>query len=201
MRTLWRLLHAFDLRIVVTVRTMLILTPPFRFVPEEYRVRCVTEDWELRACASLRRQVFCTEQQLFRGDDRDDVDDIALPIAALSCVLGMPDEVVGTVRIHRVEADVWQGSRLAVREEFRRIALVGTELIRHAVGVARARGCGRFIAHVQMQNVPLFRGLHWRTLEETSLHGRPHHLMQVDLTQYAPRTGEYMFVTRLRDAA
>ena len=32
----------------------------------------------------------------------------------------------------------------------------------------------------------LFRRLHWQTLDEIEMHGRPHHLMQADLRHYPP---------------
>jgi len=101
---------------------MLLLEPPFAFLPVDYRVRVATEDWERRQCARLRRAVFCDEQKLFAGDDRDERDAVALPIAASYCVLGAPEEVVGTVRIFELEPGVWQGSRLAVHADFRRMA-------------------------------------------------------------------------------
>ena len=47
--------------------------PPYR--PSHFRVKFAVAPWERRACAALRRQVFCTEQGLFPGDDRDAVDD------------------------------------------------------------------------------------------------------------------------------
>jgi putative N-acetyltransferase (TIGR04045 family) len=81
---------------------------------------------------------------------------------------------------------VWWGSRLAVAADYRRIGALGSSLIRLAVCSAHARGCRRFYAHVQSQNALLFRRLHWRTIEETELRGRPHHFMQADLAHYPP---------------
>lgn len=181
---------------------MILLEPPFPFRPGEYRVRLASEPWELAGCAGLRRRVFCEEQGVFRGDDRDAVDEQALPIAAVACVAGMPAEVVGTVRIHRLAQGVWQGSRLAVHPDYRGVAWIGTELIRHAVGSARARGCLRFLAQVQRQNVGLFRRLHWCALDEIVLHGRPHALMEADLAHYPLRSrAEVAFLPELRAAA
>ena len=59
---------------------MLLPVPPF--MPGEYSIKHVAADWERKACAALRRQVFCTEQRLFDADDRDTIDDHALPIDA-----------------------------------------------------------------------------------------------------------------------
>lgn len=160
--------------------------PPFR--PSHFRVKFAVAPWERRACAALRRQVFCTEQGIFSGDDRDDVDAHAIPICALSTLGGDADAVVGTVRIHAVteRPGEWWGSRLAVAPAFRRTAALGAGLIQVAVSAAHARGCTRFLAHIQERNVPLFQSLHWAGLDTMDLHGRPHRLMQADLAAYPP---------------
>jgi putative N-acetyltransferase (TIGR04045 family) len=157
---------------------------PFRV--SEFHVKFATEDWERRGAAALRRQVFCEEQAIFAGDDRDAIDEVAIPIVALSLLGVAADEVVGTVRIHEAEPGLWWGSRLAVARPYRRIGALGTALIRLAVASAHARGCRRFLAHVQSQNAPLFHHLRWRTLEEVELFGRPHHRMEADLDFYPP---------------
>ncbi len=167
---------------------MLLLQPPFDFFPGEYRVKRVTSAWELAACRRLRQAVFCAEQGIFLADDGDAADARAISIAAVACMLGIADRVVGTVRIHQLEPGLWQGSRLAVEPDFRGVAWIGSELIRHAVGSARALGCARFIAKVQERNAPLFRRLHWRDLGETVLHGRAHRNMEADLAAYALRS-------------
>jgi putative N-acetyltransferase (TIGR04045 family) len=164
----------------------MIFEPFPEFLPAEYRVKFATEPWERRDAAALRRRVFCAEQRIFEGDDRDAIDDVAIPIVALSSFSVVSQEVVGTVRIHRAEPGVWWGSRLAVAEGYRRISALGSSLIRLAVSSAHARGCKRFYAHVQAQNAPLFHRLGWHTLEEKSLHGRLHHFMQADLNRYPP---------------
>jgi putative N-acetyltransferase (TIGR04045 family) len=134
----------------------------------------------------LRRKVFCDEQKIFSGDDRDAIDEVATLIVAISSFAVASQEVVGTVRIHQVEPGIWWGSRLAVAAEYRKISALGSSLIRLAVSSAHARGCRRFYAHVQSQNAPLFRRLNWDTIEEMVLHGRPHHFMRADLNHYPP---------------
>ena len=129
---------------------------------------------------------FATSREIFAGDDRDAIDDVAIPIVAISSFAVVTQEVVGTVRIHEAEPGIWWGSRLAVAADYRRISALGTSLIRLAVSSAHARGCRRFYAHVQAQNAPLFHRLHWHTIEEIELHGRPHHFMQADLAHYPP---------------
>jgi len=172
------------------------------YVPSEYRIKHATERWERRDAARLRRSVFCTEQGLFEGSDADAIDRIATLIVAVSCVFGMPEQVVGTVRIHETQPGVWHGSRLAVHADYRGIALLGSELIRMAVSTAHGRGAHQFLAQVQTQNVSLFRRLHWQSLGEISLHGRLHHTMQASLYHYPPCfVGEVGFVSTLRQAA
>ncbi|MEC5399861.1 MSMEG_0567/Sll0786 family nitrogen starvation N-acetyltransferase [Uliginosibacterium sp. H1] len=163
---------------------------PSAFMPTEFRIKWVTQDWEAREAHKLRRAVFCMEQGIFVGDDRDAIDDRAQLLVALTCVAGMPDQVVGTVRIHdestAAQPDLWYGSRLAVHAAFRKHGRLGATLIRLAVTSAHALGCRTFLAHVQSQNAPLFRRLHWDTLAEETLLGRPHTLMQADLAHYPP---------------
>ena len=168
---------------------------PFEpFVASEYQVKLATQAWERAGAAALRRRVFCEEQALFRGDDRDAIDDVAIPIVAVSLLGVAFDEVVGTVRIHQTEAGVWWGSR--------RLASLGAAMIRLAVASAHARGARRFLAHVQAQNVLLFERLHWRTLAELELFGRRHHHMEADLSQYPPIVdAERGFVSLLQKAA
>ena len=156
------------------------------FVPCEFRVKWAAGDWEHAQARALRRAVFCVEQGVFVGDDRDAVDDRAQALVALSCIGGVPDQGVGTVRIHAAEEGVWWGSRLAVHAAFRQHGRLGATLIRLAVTSAHARGCRLFLAHVQQQNVRLFERLHWRALKPETLHGRPHCLMQADLAHYPP---------------
>jgi putative N-acetyltransferase (TIGR04045 family) len=126
------------------------------------------------------------EQGLFDGDDGDAIDLVALPIAAIQSAPSLPDQVIGTVRIHMAEPGLWWGSRLAVQRSARGKAAVGSGLIKLAVGTAHALACHTFLAHVQSQNVALFQKLHWRSLSQLTLHGREHHLMQADLTHYPP---------------
>jgi putative N-acetyltransferase (TIGR04045 family) len=176
--------------------------PVGTYRPGEYRIKHVTEHWEARQCAQLRRDVFCVEQGVFADDDRDAIDDIAVAIAAVACTAGMPEQVVGTVRIHQRSPRQWSGSRLAVAMEYRGVAWLGGELIRHAVCTAHALGCDEFLAQVQAQNVRLFERLHWQSIEQVMIHGRLHALMRADLSRYPPRTAtEICFAKAARRAA
>lgn len=135
---------------------------------------------EQHAAYALRRSVFCEEQGVFAGDDRDAVDDIATTVVALN-----PEGVVvGTVRIHEASPRLWWGSRLAVDRQYRRVAQLGAGLIRCAVSTANGIGCDQFLAHVQVQNEPLFHRLRWETLGFEEHHGLTHAKMQADLVAY-----------------
>ena len=175
---------------------------PFQaFTACEFQIKFATEAWERTGAARLRHHVFCAEQGLFR-DDRDALDESAIAIVALSMLGVAADEVVGTVRIHEAEPGLWWGSRLAVCPRHRRVGALGTALIQLAVSAAHARGCRRFLAHVQSQNVPLFRRLGWTTLEEVTLHGHPHHRMEANLAAYPPfMTPEIGFLALPKRAA
>jgi putative N-acetyltransferase (TIGR04045 family) len=137
------------------------------WAPVEFLVREACQDWERREALALRRMVFCIEQGLFHGDDRDALDDRdaagtpARLLVAMACNAGLPEQVVGTVRIHQAGPGLWWGSRLAVHPSFRSQGHLGATLIRLAVGRAHALGCDTFMAHVQSQNVPLFLKLRW----------------------------------------
>ncbi len=62
----------------------MIFDPFPAFLPSEYRVKFATDGWERREAAALRRRVFCEEQGIFSGDDRDAIDEVAIPIVAIS---------------------------------------------------------------------------------------------------------------------
>ena len=167
------------------------------FTACEFRVKQATQAWEQQGARDLRRAVFCAEQGVFVRDDTDAIDSYARTLVAVSCVGGVPDEVVGTVRIHEAEPGTWWGSRLAVHAAYRHHGRIGATLIRLAVSSAHGRGCTRFLAHVQAQNRELFERLHWRALAAETLHGRLHWLMEAGLEHYPPcRTPELGFVTR-----
>ncbi|WP_233272855.1 MSMEG_0567/Sll0786 family nitrogen starvation N-acetyltransferase [Paraburkholderia acidisoli] len=164
-------------------------------------VRWAREAWERDGAYAIRRDVFCEEQGIFEHDDRDAIDDHAQLLVAVLHAPNAAPRVVGTVRIHRDAnsatdlatnpASTWYGSRLAVSADFRRHGRIGATLIRLAVSSAHALGCTTFLAHVQAQNAPLFRRLHWRTIEEEILFGRAHHVMEADLAQYPPCAAPY----------
>jgi hypothetical protein len=99
--------------------------PEYPFIPISYGFKLAREPWEPQAFWKLRERIFCGEQKLFTGSDRDEHDANMLPIIAVACEMGTPDRVVGVVRIDEREPGLWWGSRLAVDPDFRRVRSVG----------------------------------------------------------------------------
>lgn len=145
------------------------------------------QSWQVAAYFQLRREIFAVEQGLFLESDRDDLDERATPIVAQGEIAGMPDCVVGVVRIYPESEHTWFGGRLGVARAYRRVGAVGTALITEAVSTANAWGCRRFLATVQAANARYFEHHHFHRLEELALFGRPHCLMQADLARYPAR--------------
>jgi|SRR6478735_2181864 len=145
------------------------------------------EPWQVEAYFRLRREIFVTEQRLFLESDRDELDEHASPIVAQGEIAGMPDCVVGVVRIYPDGNETWFGGRLGVAAGYRRVGAIGTALITEAVATAHAWGCKRFLATVQAANARYFERHHFRRLETLELLGHPHFLMQADLARYSPR--------------
>src|SRR4051812_38586818 len=78
------------------------------------RAELAREPWQIQAYFQLRREIFALEQGLFADTDRDACDDHASAIVAQGEIAGMPDGVVGVVRIYREGEDTWYGGRLGV---------------------------------------------------------------------------------------
>jgi putative N-acetyltransferase (TIGR04045 family) len=157
-----------------------------------FETRVARDAREREAYFALRRAIFCEEQALFSGDDRDPCDDAAIPIVCLATTTttaGTRPRVVGVVRVWEEAPGDWWGGRLGVARDFRTVGAVGRWLVQTAVGSARAWGAWRFRATVQQANVVFFRRLRWQTRAELQIQGRPHHLMEADLSHYPP-TGE-----------
>lgn len=156
-----------------------------------YQFKLATDSQEIAAYFALRRTIFAEEQQLFQGDDVDEIDQIAYPIVAISpeersAIATDTNQVVGVVRIYEVEPGIWYGGRLGTHPDYRRGWQIGKGLIYKAVTTANTWGCKQFLATVQLQNVRFFQRLHWDSLKEIVICDRPHYLMEADLNFYPP---------------
>ncbi|MBD2096451.1 GNAT family N-acetyltransferase [Trichocoleus sp. FACHB-591] len=148
-----------------------------------YEFKLATNTQEIAAYFALRRAIFAEEQQLFSGDDVDEIDQFAYPIVAIATAT---QQVVGVVRIYEAKPGIWYGGRLGTHPEYRKGWQIGKGLIYKAVTTANTWGCQQFLATVQLQNVRFFQRLHWQSLEEMTIQACPHHLMEADLSFYPP---------------
>jgi putative N-acetyltransferase (TIGR04045 family) len=156
------------------------------FFSPNVSAQIASEKWQIDAYFGLRRAIFAKEQGLFDVSDVDEHDARATPIVALGHVAGMPDEVIGGVRIYPAQPGTWFGGRLCVCARYRSRGIVGTALICAAVSTAHALGCRKFLATIQLKNVGYFERHHFSTLEPVQVCGQPHHLMEADLSVYPP---------------
>jgi hypothetical protein len=183
----------------------MIFDPFEQFTPPDFLFRIARTQEQLTGYWQLRSAIFCEEQHIFRGSDRDKIDEHAIPIVCETLIAGMEDSVVGVVRIDEREPGVWFGSRLGVAAGFRSLkrlspgvalrnhqpvyrglGTLGAGLIYKAVSTAHALGCREFLATVQHQNEKFFRRLHWESLDRLELFGLTHVRMRADLDYYRP---------------
>jgi putative N-acetyltransferase (TIGR04045 family) len=148
------------------------------------------ERWQLEGYYDLRRAIFAEEQGLFDASDIDEHDSVATPIVALGHVAGIPDEVIGGVRIYPTERGTWFGGRLGVCPRYRSRGIVGTALIFAAVSTAHAKGCTRFLATIQLPNVPYFERHRFFGVQPIEVCGKPHVLMEADLATYPAQVAD-----------
>ena len=140
---------------------------------------------ELQGCFAVRHAIFVEEQALFSDSDVDEYDDHAVHLVAIDQETGA---VVGAVRCYQADEETLFGGRLAVLKEFRHSgAAIGPGLCQLAEQVVIERGCRRFLAHIQLQNVRFFERLGWQKVGEPEPHyGQPHQLMQASLAMAQP---------------
>jgi putative N-acetyltransferase (TIGR04045 family) len=140
------------------------------------RTRIARTDEERQAHFTIRKEIFVKEQGLFQQTDIDSHDEEAIPI-----ICTVNGSIGGTVRVYPLGHDVWVGGRLAVLKDFRSY-VVGPLLVKKAIKTVKARGCTRFLAHIQVQNVRFFERLGWSlTGEKVTINGVRHHVMEADL--------------------
>ena len=122
--------------------------------------------------------VFVEEQKIFQASDVDEYDKEAVHIVALKKSDG---SMIGAVRCYRKEDDTWFGGRLTAANGYRN-GCVGSGLVRFAVKTVKSKGCKKFLAYVQPQNVNFFMRLDWKPVGETAVYeGIAHQLMEADL--------------------
>ena len=132
---------------------------------------------------AIRQRVFVLEQRILELTDLDlhdrDANTIHVLAAQGSCA-------AGTVRLYRLDGELWQGDRLAVLPSHRS-SMVGAELVRFAVATAGALGGAQMVAQIQLPNVRFFERLGWtRAGAPAPYCGRDHQPMVYDLTRALP---------------
>jgi predicted GNAT family N-acyltransferase len=95
------------------------------------------------AAYAVRHQVFVMEQAVPAELERDEFDDVAIHLVALR-----GDDVVGTLRIV-VSGAAAKIGRMAVLAAERKSG-VGTQLMEHAIELARTMGVKEFTLHAQL---------------------------------------------------
>lgn len=144
----------------------------------EYVFKIAESEEELEQYFRLRHAVFVEEQKIFSGTDVDERDPGAVHIIALK---GREGVMVGGVRCYTTGGGTWYGGRLTAANGYRN-GRVGSGLVRFAVETVKARGCRRFLAYVQPQNVNFFKRLDWKPVGEPVVYeGITHQLMEADL--------------------
>ncbi|MBI5251125.1 MAG: MSMEG_0568 family radical SAM protein [Desulfomonile tiedjei] len=147
---------------------------------KEFICRRTTTEDELSVALEIRKDVFVREQGLFDTSDLDENDSLSTHI-----IVKCDNQVVGTVRVFPENDGLnhWVGGRLAVRKKHRDNH-VGTLLVREAMRYVKNRGCTRFTAHIQEQNVRYFSLLGWKAVGPVEMyHGKAHRLMEADLNK------------------
>jgi radical SAM protein (TIGR04043 family)/putative N-acetyltransferase (TIGR04045 family) len=125
----------------------------------------------------IRKEVFVLEQKIFSNSDIDENDPKSIHLVA-----EWNNQVVGTVRVFPVDNNGhWIGGRLAVKKEYRNTG-AGELLVHEAIQCVKSRGCTKFTARIQLENVSFFSRVGWKTIEPVKDYfGRPHQLMEADL--------------------
>jgi radical SAM protein (TIGR04043 family)/putative N-acetyltransferase (TIGR04045 family) len=125
----------------------------------------------------IRKEVFVLEQKIFSNSDVDENDPKSIHLVA-----EWNNQVVGTVRVFPANNNGhWIGGRLAVKKEYRNTG-AGELLVHEAIQCVKGRGCTKFTAHIQVENVPFFSRVGWKAAGPIKdYHGKPHQLMEADL--------------------
>ena len=116
-----------------------------------WEIRRASTQSELDGALALRYEVFCLEQGVPVGEERDGRDGEGLHLIATE-----NGEFLGTCRLVFVGTTV-QFSRLAVARSARRRG-IATALLRQADVETRARGANRLVLHAQTYARSLYEG-------------------------------------------
>jgi putative N-acetyltransferase (TIGR04045 family) len=147
---------------------------------KSYQFKLATDAQEIAAYFALRCSIFAEEQQLFQGNDVDEIDLVAYPIVALATDT---NQVVGVVRIYEVESGIWYGGRLGTHRDYRKGWQIGKGLIYKAVTTANAWGAIASSKRAITKRA-LLSAASLAVFEEITICDCTHHLMEADLNFY-----------------
>ena len=142
--------------------------------------RLASTDSELQQCFAIRHSVFVEEQKIFIKTDQDRFDNSALHIVGINIT---EQKIISTVRCHLTQDNIWYGSRLSVKKEYRNHSnRIGVKLCQFAQKTVTNHDAKRFFAYVQLPNIKFFEGLKWQKVGDPVKYcGLPHQLMEADL--------------------
>ena len=144
----------------------------------EFKFKIISSEEDMKAYYKLREDIFVREQKIFSRTDVDEYDKDAIHIAAVE---KSSAKMVGGVRCYNLEEDTWIGGRLSAALGYRN-GRIGRNLVRFAVETVRARGCKKFLAYIQPQNVKFFERLNWKCVGDPVMHhGKFHQVMEAEL--------------------
>jgi putative N-acetyltransferase (TIGR04045 family) len=147
----------------------------------KYIIKIAESEDELKEYFRIRNEVFVREQRIFPETDVDEYDRNSIHIIAVE---SSSSDVVGVVRCYSKDGNTWFGGRLGALPDYRN-GRVGSRLVRFAVSTAKSKGCKKFLAYIQPNNVRFFQRLDWEKIGEPIIyHGIPHQLMEANLDSY-----------------
>jgi putative N-acetyltransferase (TIGR04045 family) len=125
-------------------------------------VRVASDPGDLAGAVEVRRAVFVQEQGVPEELEMDDLDALAVHLAALS-----GRQVVGTARLYP-DGSVWHIGRVAVLAHWRGQG-IGQALMRLAEQVAADRGASKLTLNAQLPVVEFYLRLGYQVVSEPFL--------------------------------
>ena len=68
----------------------MLIEKPKVFISPEFLIRQASQSWERVGSSELRHRTFVEEQGIFTYHDRDEIDNVMMPVVAISTLLRKP---------------------------------------------------------------------------------------------------------------
>jgi hypothetical protein len=85
-------------QLLLRCRGSMVFDPFDRFTPQDFVFKIARTPQEMEGFWALRRAIFCEEQKVFHGSDRDEFDQFAIPIICETLVIAF-DFVLGSAKV------------------------------------------------------------------------------------------------------